>query len=30
LKKLAEAQESALASHLSGIDREGGATRWKA
>jgi len=30
LKKLAEAQETALASHLSGIDREGGATRWKA
>jgi ribonuclease PH len=30
LKSLAEAQAKALASHLEGIDREGGAARWKA
>ncbi len=30
LKRLAEAQEEALAPHLEGIDREGGGARWKA
>ena len=29
LKRLAEAQEEALASHLSGVDRQSGGGRWK-
>jgi len=30
MKRLAEAQEAALAPHLEGIDRDGGTARWKA